>query len=138
MKFDSDTVRRQIRSQSGHRFPSRRLARLLLAGAVLAAPSVASAQSACDADLDGSGEVNGADLTVVLVNWGACKGSATDTEIVVTAPPLEPGVFDVVVSKQDGSGADTAGDAYSHSGTTTAYHAALPDYSDGSDLEEVK
>jgi len=80
MKFHANTVRRSrlfnpIRTSLNQRF-----ARLILAGAVLAAPSAAYAQSACDADLDGNGEVNGADLTVVLVSWGACKGCAADID----------------------------------------------------------
>ncbi|MEY3142718.1 MAG: hypothetical protein RLY21_1211 [Planctomycetota bacterium] len=69
MKSHADVVRCQTPSQPSRGLLSQRFARLLLAGAVLAAPSVAYAQSACDADLDANGEVNGADLTVVLVSW---------------------------------------------------------------------
>ncbi|MFN9077496.1 MAG: SUMF1/EgtB/PvdO family nonheme iron enzyme [bacterium] len=188
MKSHADAVRCQTPSQPSRGLLSQRFARLLLAGAVLAAPSVAYAQSACDADLDANGEVNGADLTVVLVNWGPCKGcaadidndgtvggsdlasllilwgqacvqapvvksispntaprwggvdvvitgsnlenssvmfgttfgsvrSATDTQIIVTSPPLEPGVLDVIVSKYDGSGSTTVDGAFTVTAT---------------------
>jgi formylglycine-generating enzyme required for sulfatase activity len=80
MKSHADVVRCQTPSQPSRGLLSQRFARLLLAGAVLAAPSVAYAQSACDADLDANGEVNGADLTVVLVSWGPCKGCAADID----------------------------------------------------------
>jgi formylglycine-generating enzyme required for sulfatase activity len=188
MKPHSAVVRCQTPSQPSRGLLSQRFARLLLAGAVLAAPSVAYAQSACDADLDANGEVNGADLTVVLVSWGPCKGcgadidndgtvggsdlasllilwgetcvqgpiiksispntaprwggidvvitgsnlenssvmfgttfgsvrSASDTQIIVTAPPLDPGVTDVIVSKSDGSGSTTVDGAFTVTAT---------------------
>ena len=50
-----------------------------LSGAALAlllAPTPAAfAQTACDADLNQDGTVDGEDLTQLLVNWGPCKGS---------------------------------------------------------------
>ena len=58
-----------------HRSPAHALA---LALAVLASPTVAQAQPACDADLDGSGVVGGADLSELLVAWGSCAGCAAD------------------------------------------------------------
>ncbi|MFN9125430.1 MAG: SUMF1/EgtB/PvdO family nonheme iron enzyme [bacterium] len=56
----------------------RALMTVAAASAALAFPLSARAQSACDADLDGSGVVNGADLTEVLVKWGACSGCSAD------------------------------------------------------------
>jgi formylglycine-generating enzyme required for sulfatase activity len=178
MQSHTDPVCRPIPSST--RSPIRsprfgRVAQLFAAGALLLSPAAAYAQSACDADFDGNGEVNGADLTVMLVSWGACKGCsadivrdglvdgsdlasflilwgeacvqdpviksiapntaprwggvdvvitgsnlqdslvmfgtksaavryASDSQIIVTAPPLDPGVFDVTVSKLYGSG----------------------------------
>ena len=57
---------------------ARALMTVAAASAALAFPASARAQSACDADLDGSGVVNGADLTEVLVKWGACSGCSAD------------------------------------------------------------
>ena len=65
-------------SRSGIGRGARGLMATLAAGSVLAFPSAAHAQSACDADLDGSGMVNGADLTEVLVKWGPCAGCSAD------------------------------------------------------------
>jgi hypothetical protein len=38
----------------------------------------AVAQSSCEADLDHDGLVTGADLTLVLGDWGVCKGCVGD------------------------------------------------------------
>ncbi|MFN9126358.1 MAG: hypothetical protein ACK5WD_11065, partial [bacterium] len=44
--------------------------------ALLLAPSPgAFGQTACDADFNADGTVNGEDLTQMLVNWGPCKGA---------------------------------------------------------------
>ena len=48
----------------------------LCLGLVAAAPCVA--QSPCDADLDHDGIVAGADLAIVLGDWGPCKGCQGD------------------------------------------------------------
>jgi formylglycine-generating enzyme required for sulfatase activity len=45
----------------------------------LMSASSAQAQSACVADLDGDGIVNGADLALVLSQWGPCAGCAADS-----------------------------------------------------------
>ena len=51
---------------------------ILLALAVLAAPSAAHAQSACDADTNDDGTVDSADLGTLLSEWGPCKACAAD------------------------------------------------------------
>jgi formylglycine-generating enzyme required for sulfatase activity len=178
-----------------------RVAQLFAAGALLLSPAAAYAQSACDADFDGNGEVNGADLTVMLVSWGACKGcsadivrdglvdgsdlasflilwgeacvqdpviksiapntaprwggvdvyingsnlpdmpnilvkfgtksatvrSASGGAITVTAPPLDPGVFDITVSKSDGSGSTTVVGAFTVTATLAPDWATVVD-----------
>jgi formylglycine-generating enzyme required for sulfatase activity len=52
---------------------------LCLSGAALLLAFVSSpaalAQTACDADLNADGIVDGADLTQMLMNWGPCKGA---------------------------------------------------------------
>lgn len=59
-----------------------RLARALrgafAAACVLLTNAVSTAQSACDADVNGDGVVNAADLSLVLSGWGACTGCAAD------------------------------------------------------------
>ena len=191
MHSHTDPARRPISSSTRSPIRSPRLGRvaqLFAAGALLLSPAAAHAQSACDADFDGNGEVNGADLTVMLVSWGACKGcsadivrdglvdgsdlasflilwgqacvqdpvvksiapntaprwggvdvvitgsnlenssvifgttfgsvrSASDTQIIVTAPPLDPGVTSVTVSKSDGSGSITVDGAFTVTAT---------------------
>ena len=191
MHSQTDPARSPISSSTRSPIRSPRLGRvaqLFAAGALLLSPAAAHAQSACDADFDGNGEVNGADLTVMLVSWGACKGcsadivrdglvdgsdlasflilwgeacvkdpvvksiepataprwggvdvvitgsnlenssvmfgttfgsvrSASDTQIIVTAPPLDPGVTDVTVSKSDGSGSTTVDGAFTVTAT---------------------
>ena len=191
MHSHTDPARRPISSSTRSPIRSPRLGRvaqLFAAGALLLSPAAAHAQSACDADFDGNGEVNGADLTVMLVSWGACKGcsadivrdglvdgsdlasflilwgeacvkdpvvksiepataprwggvdvvitgsnlenssvmfgttfgsvrSASDTQIIVTAPPLDPGVTDGIVSKSDGSGSTTVDGAFTVTAT---------------------
>jgi formylglycine-generating enzyme required for sulfatase activity len=50
----------------------------LALAASLGAASVASGQTACDADLNGDRVVGAADLASVLSAWGACAGCAAD------------------------------------------------------------
>jgi len=43
----------------------------IAASCLLGAASISEAQTACIADLDGDGRVGGADLALVLSDWGA-------------------------------------------------------------------
>jgi formylglycine-generating enzyme required for sulfatase activity len=181
--MDMQNIRQNMRPVFGRAPKS-----ILLALAVLAAPSAAHAQSACDADTNDDGTVDSADLGTLLSEWGPCKAcaadlngdnqvdsadlgallslwgescvqdpivksiapataprwggvdvvitgsnlqdslvmfgtksaavrSASDSQIIVTAPPLDPGVFDVTVSKSDGSGSTTLDDAFTYTAT---------------------
>ena len=58
--------------------PVNRLCLGIAAGCMLSAASASSAQTACDADLDRDGLVSGADLALVLGDWGFCKNCAGD------------------------------------------------------------
>ena len=59
--------------------------------AVAAAPA-AHADGACEADLNGDGQVNGSDLTLLLSSWGACGVFApTISQVTPSTGPLGGG-----------------------------------------------
>ena len=191
--MDMQNIRQNMRPVFGRAPKS-----ILLALAVLAAPSAAHAQSACDADTNDDGTVDSADLGTLLSAWGPCKAcaadlngdnqvdsadlgallslwgescvqdpivksiapataprwggvdvvitgsnlqdslvmfgtksaavrSASDSQIIVTAPPLDPGVFDVTVSKLYGSGSATLDGAFTVTATLAPDWATVVD-----------
>jgi formylglycine-generating enzyme required for sulfatase activity len=59
-----------------------RLVRMVgcVAVALIMVAAPARGQGACDADVDGSGTVDGSDLAAVLSAWGPCAGCAADVD----------------------------------------------------------
>jgi len=78
------------------------------------APNTAPRWGGVDVVITGSNLQNS---SVMFGTKSAAVRSASDSQIIVTAPPLDPSVFDITVSKSDGSGSATVVGAFTVTAT---------------------